>query len=344
MGAQREHLPGVRVGRAGLGVQVVTVVPEHHKAEVADRREHRGAGARHDRRLAAQRREPAAVPFGGAEVGGERDVGGVMAFERLADPREVARVGHDDHHATARARARLRGARDLVRPARPGHGGPGGAGRPAGAERVEEGRPGRVPVPGSGVGPARPFGRPVRRDGFRRGVPLRDRQPQHVGERAGVPVGDGAGQPGDFRRQHRLGRDHSLEVAEPALMLTRLGPVEDEAVCELPGESDTDPHPRARHGVEPLRHQVVEGPVQMGEGDVHGDPGDRIAVGRVQRLGGFRRPGAPRGLSGHGPVLPDARGYAGPADSRVRPGTGGRNTRARPFAGLPAGALSRAAS
>ena len=48
LGAQQQHLAGVRVRRPRLGVQVVAVVPDRHQPEVVDRRERGGAGADHD--------------------------------------------------------------------------------------------------------------------------------------------------------------------------------------------------------------------------------------------------------------------------------------------------------
>ena len=61
LGAQQQHLAGVRVRRPGLGVQVVAVVPDRHQAEVVDRREGGGAGADDDPPRAARDGEEVAV-------------------------------------------------------------------------------------------------------------------------------------------------------------------------------------------------------------------------------------------------------------------------------------------
>jgi hypothetical protein len=53
MGAQHRDLPGVWIGRAGLGERVVAVVPHHHQPEICDGREHGAAGAEHQPRAAA---------------------------------------------------------------------------------------------------------------------------------------------------------------------------------------------------------------------------------------------------------------------------------------------------
>ena len=45
LGAQEQDFPGVRVGSALLDVEVVAVVPAHHKAEVPDGRVGRRPGA-----------------------------------------------------------------------------------------------------------------------------------------------------------------------------------------------------------------------------------------------------------------------------------------------------------
>ena len=69
LGAQQQHLAGVGVGRARLGVEVVAVVPDRDQAEVVDRREGGRAGAEHDPAAAARDSEEVAVAGGGAGVG-----------------------------------------------------------------------------------------------------------------------------------------------------------------------------------------------------------------------------------------------------------------------------------
>ena len=102
MRAQGQHLAGVRVGGPGLGVQVVTVVPEHHQAEIMDRGEHRGAGTGDHPDQAPADRQPAAVAFGRPEVRGQADVdpragGG----QRGVDAFQVPGIGHHDDRAPA---------------------------------------------------------------------------------------------------------------------------------------------------------------------------------------------------------------------------------------------------
>ena len=102
---------GVR--RPQLGVQVVTVVPDHRKTEVVHRREGRRPGADDDPHRTAGHREEPAVALGRSEVSGQRDVGtGTEGCgESGIDPRHVAGVGndHDDQdqrHITCHRRQR----------------------------------------------------------------------------------------------------------------------------------------------------------------------------------------------------------------------------------------------
>ena len=103
-----QHVAGVRIGRALVGVQVVAVVPDDDQAEVADRREHGRPRAEHD--------------LGGAARGGEelpvallRGVVGPQDGERVlrqqprgrgGQPVEVLAVGDDDQRAPPLRRAR----------------------------------------------------------------------------------------------------------------------------------------------------------------------------------------------------------------------------------------------
>ena len=311
VGAQREHLPGVRVRGARLGVQVVAVVPQHHQAQVLDRGEHGRAGARDDPRLAPAGPEPAAVPFGRAEIGRQRDVS-------RCSRRSRRRGGQAASAWSTRARSRASGttitaprpalaAVTAARAISSGQVGPGSAiqaaraGRPAATASRKAGPAGYLAHgPGSGrggrpsAGPAWPadggcrsaggssaarvsrrLGRLGRLGRFCGRVALRDREAEHVGQRPRVPVGDGAREPGDLRGEHLLGRDDPLQVAEPALVLAAVHPVEDVAVGELAGEPDPDPDAGPGQRRQPFRDQVVEGAVQMGERQVHGDPRDR---------------------------------------------------------------------
>ena len=123
------------------------------------------------------------------------------------------------------------------------------------------------------------------------------------------------------------------------------GPLQQEPVHQLASKTDPDPaagHRLARHL---LRHEVVEGPVQVGQREVHRHPGDRqhrrVRPGIPPPSPG--RPAArltaawPRGcpLTGcpcHGPVLPDTPDGQAPGQ---RPRPGATAPRPRPQAAAP---------
>ena len=222
---------------------------------------------------------------------------------------EVAGVGHDHDHAASTVERRGGRLGEPGRPVLAGQGGQHRPGRPALGQRGQERRAGRVVRPGRrrqrGRAPGRRRRAPAcpRRAGCvsTRACRGRHGEAEHVGEGAGVPVGDRPGQLGDLRLQHRLGRDHPLQEGQPALVLGVGPPVQHEAVDQLPGEAD--PHPAAGHRrVGQLRrHQVVERPVQVRQRHVDGDAGDRQLGGRLPLA---------LGPCGHAAVLPD------PADSR----------------------------
>ena len=136
-------------------------------------------------------------------------------------------------------------------------------------------------VPGS-------LGREV--GGLGAGVPGRDRQPEHIGEGPGVAVRDLAGERRDLGAQHRLGRHDPLQVGEPPAMFAGGRPLQQVAARQLAGEPHPDPAPGDRGLRQPLWHEVVERPVEVGERDVHGDPGHRQLLGW--------RPGAPAAAGG----------------------------------------------
>ena len=351
MGAQGQHLPGVRVRGPGLGVQVVAVVPEDHQAELTDRGEHRGPGARDHPDRTPQHGQPAAVPLGRAEIGGQADVASLAAQarggQRRVDAGQVAGVRHDDDHAAAGRGRGGGGDGDLGGPLGAGQGRPGRPDRAALGQRGQERLSGWVPGPRAGLGPGRRRvlpdggravcarvrggrcgrsgrgGAGVRADtvtgrwcggggGFalRGGVPGRDGQPEHVGQRARVPVGHRAGQVEDLGREHRLRRDHPLQPGQPTLVLAGLDPVQQVAVNQLPGEPDPDP--AAGHGrlVHAGRDQVVEGPVEVSERDVDRHPGDRQPLADRLILRPLR----------HGSVLPErSRGSDSDQRPAVRP-------------------------
>ena len=117
-----------------------------------------------------------------------------------------------------------------------------------------------------------------------------DGEPQDVGAAAGVPLGDAAGEVGDGGAEHRLGADHAPQGCQPAgvVGLGRAG--DDEAVDVLAGEADLDPgpgHGGLGHGG---GHEVVEGPVEVGQGHVDQHPGHGVDRGGLD-LGRLALPG-----------------------------------------------------
>ena len=211
--AQREHLPGMRVGRARLGVQVVAVIPDHHEAKVVHRREGRGPRSDDHAHLPARDGQPSAVPLGRAEVGGQRDelVFADNLSERGGDQVGVAGVGDNDDRSASPRERRLRRHRDRERPGsrtgEPRQHRPDQARGITARQRGEVRR--TVPV-------LRPRARCRRRNlrvckascrgGLLHGrMPRRDGEPQHIRERAGIPVGDRPGEREHVRTQDRLG-------------------------------------------------------------------------------------------------------------------------------------------
>ena len=304
-----------------------------------DRREHGGPGARHHAGRTAADGQPAAVPLGGPKAGGQRDVaaGTEQPGQGRVDQVQVTRVGQHDQRAPAGCRGRARGPRDLLRPVRPGQRGPDRARRAAAGQRAEE-RSAR------GVAGPRPRLRhrhwPGQRGGGRAGllgpgVPGRDGQPQHVGQGARVAVGDLPGQGHDLRAEHRFRRDHPVQPGQAPAVRAGGHPVQQVPVDELAGEPDPDPAAGYRLAGQPFRDQVIERPVQVGQRDVDGHPGDR----QLGRVGPGIPPGPARaarrtavaaargcplaGCPCHGPVLPD------PPDARPAPDRGPSSEPAR---------------
>ena len=215
---------------------------------------------------------------------------------------QVAGVRHDDDHAAARGGRGGGGHGDLGRPfGRTGQRRPGGPDRAALGQAGQERRPGGIAAPGAGVRRGRRRGRRrgpgLRGFPFGGGVPRRDGQPEHVGERARVPVGHRPGQVEDLRGEHGLGRGHPLQPGQLALVLARLGAFQQVTVDQLAGEPDPDPAAGHGLGVQAGRDEVVEGTVEVGQRDVHGHPGDGQPLAHRLVLRPLR----------HGSVLPEPR-------------------------------------
>jgi hypothetical protein len=222
MRPQHRDLAGVRIRRARFSERVVAVVPDDDKAEIGDRREHGTAGADHQARVAAQRGQPAAVPFGRPQTRGQRD------HRRSVDEPhgvreqsvDVALVGHhgqraapgaDDHcHGFGQAGGPL-----LTRQCLPHR-----------ARGAALGQRGHEPLAALVHAPIRDVNRRRRTGNLGRphlaldtGVARRHREPQHVRPGAGVSGRDRVDQAPHVGRQHRLGRHHPVEPAELADMV-----------------------------------------------------------------------------------------------------------------------------
>ena len=81
-------------------------------------------------------------------------------------------------------------------------------------------------------------------------------------------------------------------------MLARLGAFQQVAIDELAGEPDPDPAARNGLDVQPGRDEVIEGTVEVSQGDVHGNPGDGQPFAHRLVLRPLR----------HGSVLPERAG------------------------------------
>ena len=268
-----EHVPSVRVGRPGLGVLVVAVVPDHDQPELVHRREGSRAGAQHDAYLAPAGPQEGAVALGGPQVGPQHRR--VELTQRRCNPVTVPGVRYDDQRTPTAGHAGPDGQRDLLRPARTGQRTPHCPRRAARGQRREERRAGRVALPAPRRGDRWQCQRAVGAGlGLDAGVPRRHREPQDVPQGSGVAVGDGAAQRRDLGMQDRLRADQGQQRRQGAGVRAGRDPLEHDAV-DLPAR---EAHADAAAGlrcVKRRRHRVVEGPVQVCQATVDGDPGDR---------------------------------------------------------------------
>ena len=282
--AQEQHVAGVAVRRTGLGVEVVAVVPDRDQADLAQRREGRGAGADHDPGRSALDSQERRVALRRPGVGGEHDVvpAADQRRERVVEPGHVAVVGHAQQGAAAGPRGGDSGLGEQGGPVVTGQAGPDRAGRPARGEGVQQGGSPVVRRPAGEVGGGKVGGGGARLL-LGGGVAGRDREPEHVGPGAGPAGGDLAGERGDLGRQHRLGAHHAAQRHQPARMGGLGGAGEHEPVDVLPGEPHL--HPDARHRVVGHRvgHQVVERAVEVGQRYVDQHLRDRVDLGRPDR-------------------------------------------------------------
>ena len=116
-------------------------------------------------------------------------------------------------------------------------------------------------------------------------VARRDRQPQHVAERACVAIGDCLSELEHLRTQDGLGRDDLGDEGELAGVLGVIDSIGHEAVDQSSGETDLDPAADHDQLVERGRHEVVEWSVEVRKTGVDGDLSDRDRCGAASSAG-----------------------------------------------------------
>ncbi len=266
MRAQHRHLTGVRIRRTRLGQAVVGVGPDHDQPQVAQRREHRAAGADHQPRAAPQRRKPAPVARGRPQARRQRDHAAFVDQRGRGPPQrvQVSLIGHDRQRRPSRADGLGGGLGESVRPRITRQRLPDGAGGARLGQGAQEPPALAVALPARRVD-ARDHGQCGGRRGFplHPGVPGRHRQPQHVRPGPGVARRHGVDQSADFGREHRFGGHHAIEPAQLAGVVGVVAALQHKAVDQPAVEPHPHPHPRL--GIVGLlgRHQVVELAVQV---------------------------------------------------------------------------------
>ena len=135
-------------------------------------------------------------------------------------------------------------------------------------------------IMGQGVVRPSPFG------ALCRGMSRRDRQAHHIGERSRVMISDLPDQPGDLAGEHRLAGNDLVERGQDSFMISGGYPFQDEPVPEPAGKPYPDPGTRHRVGILFGRHRIIEGPVEVTEGNVDNHPGNRKL--RLARFGHTR--------------------------------------------------------
>ena len=95
-------------------------------------------------------------------------------------------------------------------------------------------------------------------------------------------ISDLPDQPGDLAGEHRLAGNDLVERGQDSFMISGGYPFQNEPVPEPAGKPYPDPGTRHRVGIQFGRHRIVEGPVEVTEGNVDNHPGNRKL-----RLAGF---------------------------------------------------------
>ena len=282
---QRHHVAGVRIGGVRLGMQIVAVVPQADQSEVGYRRVDGRTSADDDLGLAADDRKIVAVPGGGAQVGmqfGDRAQPDDRA-QPVADLDQIAVIGHHDDDAAPGAQG---GDGGLNEPAAPvvhtgGIRDESGTDLPVAAQWLAVRQPGQEGV-AVGIADQTALGHLV---GDRQwpahlvgvlgaGVPRRDGEPDHVGEGAGIVIGDRPDQLHLSRAEDRGGRDDLGQRGQLGGDLSAIGDLHDIAVAQPAGKPHPHPHAGPHIGGLGLGDRVVEQTVQMRKRDVHRNPGD----------------------------------------------------------------------
>ncbi len=278
--SQQQHLPCMRVGGARLGVQVVAVVPDRDQTKVVHRRERRRPAADDDADNAARDGQEAPVTSGRPEVGRQDHVVALPqeGGQRGVDPADVTGVRQAEHAAAPGLRGRCRSLRETIGPRLTRQGGPDGARGAAIGESIEQAAAAVVRRPSR----ACTLERQRRRHG-----PSRDRlcldtamagrhgQPEYVGHRAGIAIGDELHEVMDGRREHRLGRHDLAEWCQPTGVVGLVEALDEEPANVTPGEPDLDPAAGLGLLVERRGHGVVEGSVEVRQRQVNQHPRDR---------------------------------------------------------------------
>ncbi len=285
MGAQQQDVSAVRVRGVGLAVQVVTVVPDAHQAEVGHGRVARGPGTHHHAHLSATHGQEPAVPFRRPQVGAQRDERPRTepSPHRSRHPRQVTLVGYDQHRPLA---GRQGGSSQLGPPGGPVLArrgcphrpwGRAGSGTPTSQCRHQLGAT-LIGLPCGGIGRSNRRGRGGGRGGRLRGahlcglgllgllhpgVPRGHRQPQHVGHVAHPAVRHRSAQGCHLGRQDRLRAGHTYERGEPPGMVAGGPPLQDESVDQAAREAHAYPASGHRGAEHRVRDGIVEGPVEV---------------------------------------------------------------------------------